>query len=495
MSDESRDIEIKVKGKNETKGLFAEVREELEKIKKVAGGRGTIKEIAETLGGAGAIAGVVEVAEKLGEGFKAASGAIRSINNELATADQRSLAWDQTLEKIPLIGTGARLGEGIVDLVGAIGQATGASEEFVDRWTTAGTKIAEAKAALDALANTKAFFSDGGKTAELAARSNAAGESGLELAHRQQEQRHQQDLAKARELRQRADNDFEMAPDKRQALREQADRLEQFANQVNAKELRKIDADNADAYVKVQLDAQDKIDAAHAAARQADLKLNGAVLKAELEQIDSETQTTLSQLERSLADNQKRLPEHAKELEAKFIDERDAINDAARKRKFTAEIDNENRIANQKADIESITRKTKLDGLKLEASIGNTAKKIQAEQAQIADEYAGKREAINQKLREDHTLGVEQRKQLEQSLVLLDQQEEKAKRIAAVKEFEIGLAKTQGEGITGVASISRTASRDSKIRSSTPRRARRPWPRGRPRPSSVPARPAATRAA
>jgi hypothetical protein len=369
---EERDITINVKAKNETAGGLGGVREELEKLKRVAGGRGSIKEIAETLGGAGAIAGLVEVAEKLGEGFKAASEAIRSINNELATADQRSLAWDQTLEKIPLVGTGARLGEGIVDLVGAIGQATGASEEFVERWTTAGTKIAEAKAALDALANTKAFFSDGGKTAELAARSNAAGESGLELAHRQQEQRHQQDLAKARELRQRADNDFEMAPDKRQALREQADRLEQFANQVNAKELRKIDADNADAYVKVQLDAQDKIDAAHAAARQADLKLNGAVLKAELEQIDTETQATLSQLERSLADNQKRMPEHAKELEAKFIDERDAFNDAARKRKFTAEIDNENRIAQiRSADIESITRKTKLDGLKLEASIGN----------------------------------------------------------------------------------------------------------------------------
>src|SRR4051812_49152907 len=111
------EVEIKVKARDESSGVFAKVRQELDKLKRVAGGRSTLKELVETASGAGAVAAVALTAAKVAE-FTGEVGKLA-----IAWSGAEKAEHDMLREAVNLVPGGEKItqfADGVRDLVAGI---------------------------------------------------------------------------------------------------------------------------------------------------------------------------------------------------------------------------------------------------------------------------------------------------------------------------------------------------------------------------------------
>jgi hypothetical protein len=450
-----RNIDIKVRAKDET-GALDRVKARLDALKSLTGNKSTLKESFELLKGAGALAGASFAANMLAEAAQGAGQLALNLTNADKSGQELTRDFAKT---IPFIRQGVEIGEGIGDVVAGIGRAVGASDEFVGKWISAKSAIEEAKAALEHLGAVKDAFAPARQLEDdLTGRLFGARLKGKDEADFNLRRKEQQDAEAIKAIRDRADLDLNLKDFERKGLRDTADRLERESKRTHLAEKAELDekysrdvAKQDQESVHRRLDSESKF-------RAEDLRAHGKFLEAKLEEIEHASKEEIFEITKRAREIAEADPSRAGAAQKQALAEIEAARKLKGRRELDARNAEEPRGMRRQFEERGFRSELHLDALRTEAQLGSTAKEIELERAEIAEKFIKRREQINLKLAEDKELTAAQRKELRGILAGLDDQEEREKRIAALKRVNLGLAETQsGGGITGVASRFRTS--------------------------------------
>ena len=372
-------ISIRVAAKDDTGGVFGDVKRKLDALKSVAGGRGDIKEFGEVLTGGGAVAGLTFVARTLRE---ASDGALKLKNDFASGAIGVGQLMDQAARGVPIFGQLYAAGRSIREIL------TGEQSALNDALARQTTQI---KLANDALTSQVTILGNVKRAAQEAAEARAAAEGRQVLAGADgfvRDNLQQQQAAEQRVAALRRQRDAELAKVEEERKKREA----QIDADVKGGKLTGLDQKVAiNANAKSAFEARQKIIGEFHAAELAEQRATDAERERfERERADADERAIRDRESRVTAleaeANANRLRAQGKTLEAEIAQ----INEARRQKLEALERDQEAQLKNAGPGMEQRIR----DAYKREAeAINRAAVEARGQAADKDAEERGRREA------------------------------------------------------------------------------------------------------